>query len=60
MDKPWYLSKTIIGGALAAGSSLFGLGLAVDDITQIVDHLESIVATIGGLLAIYGRLRVGK
>ena len=60
MDKPWYLSKTIIGGVLAAGSSLFGLGLAVDDITQVTNHIDALVATIGGLLAIYGRIRVGK
>lgn len=69
--KPWYLSKTIWGGVLAAlvgALGLFGLGFPADFVSGVTDDvvrsIEAGVALVGGALAIWGRVKavtkVGK
>jgi len=65
--KPWYQSKTIIGGAVTLAATVAAIfGVEVDEQTQavIVDQgvaIGTAVATvIGGVLAIYGRLKASK
>lgn len=65
--KPWYLSKTVLGGVIAAGAGVAGLfGINLDALTQaeLLAHLDMIVtagsALVGGVLAIYGRLKATK
>lgn len=58
--KPWYQSKTIIGSFVAVGSGVaaaFGIALTPDDQTAIVDVVVAVGASVGGLLAIYGRVK---
>lgn len=58
--KAWWQSKTIIGGAVAVAAGLFGLfGVDIDVPTQesIVQNLVAIGSSLGGLVAIYGRLK---
>jgi hypothetical protein len=58
--KAWWQSKTIIGGAVAVTAGLFGLfGVDIDAPTQesIVHNLVAIGSSLGGLVAIYGRLK---
>lgn len=64
--KAWYLSKAIWGGVLAALAGmfqLFGATLAPDDLGQLndsagvlVDQGPAIVAAVGGILAVVGRV----
>lgn len=59
-EKPWYESKTIIGAVVAVGSGLaaaFGIVLAPEDQSAIVDVVVALGASVGGLLAIYGRVK---
>ncbi len=59
-EKPWWQSKTIWGGAIAVASGALGLfGIDVDAATQdvVVQNILMITSGIGGLLAIYGRLK---
>lgn len=60
MDKQWYKSKTIWGGLIAVIASIAGIDIGYSEATEIVDKVDSLVAIGGGLLAIYGRARVGK
>lgn len=59
--KAWYTSKTVWGGLLAILSpligSLFHVSVSDSDITQISDILSTIGTSIGGLLAVYGRIK---
>lgn len=58
-DKPWYLSKTIWGAAVAVAAPIANaLGIAVDAGMQaeIADAMLQTVGGIGGLVAIWGRL----
>jgi hypothetical protein len=60
-NKPWYQSKTIIGGIVAAACSVaaivFKREIGADMITLITDNIFSIVSALGGVLAIIGRLK---
>jgi len=65
--KPWYASKTVWGGIVAAAAgvaSLAGYELSPDTQAFLADQAVAIatsVATIvGGVLAIYGRLNAKK
>jgi len=61
--KPWYQSKTILGGIVAVGSAAagaFGITLGPDELMGLVAALSSIGSGIGGLLAIIGRIRAIK
>jgi uncharacterized protein YcfJ len=59
-SKPWYQSKTILGGAVAIGAAVGGVfGLQLDPTTQqgIVEALCLLGSGFGGLLAIVGRVK---
>ena len=57
--KNWYHSKTIWGALIAIGASVLhaaGIDIEAGDQSQIVDSVVNIAGTIGGLVAIYGRI----
>lgn len=57
--KPWYQSKAIWGALIAVGSSVVnasGVDLGVDDQGQLADAAVTLAGTIGGLVALYGRV----
>lgn len=61
--KPWYMSKTVWGGliAVAAGAAgAFGYTIAPDDQAQIVDAVVAVATVVGGLLAVFGRVKASK
>lgn len=61
--KSWYMSKTVWGGliAVAAGAAgAFGYTIAPDDQAQIVDAVVVVATVIGGLLAVFGRVKASK
>ncbi|HET7411768.1 MAG TPA: hypothetical protein VFJ18_03815 [Pararhizobium sp.] len=58
-SKPWYLSKTLWGAAVAVAASLAGLaGIDITgaDQTTIADSALQIASAAGALVAIFGRL----
>jgi len=58
--KQWYQSRTIWGALIAIAASLAhagGMTLSAGDQGQMVDSLVSVSGALGGLFAIYGRLR---
>jgi len=62
-EKAWYTSKTVWGGLIAVGAAIAsGFGVVVDADTQgqIADLIVVGVGAIGGLIAIYGRVKAGK
>ena len=57
--KAWYQSKTIWGAVVAilglvAGA--FGYGIGAEDQASLIDIMTTTGASLGGLLAIYGRV----
>lgn len=61
--KNWYQSKSIWGGiitVLAVLLGAFGYTLTGDDQAALVEIVSAIVGAIGGLLAIYGRVKASK
>lgn len=62
-SKPWWQSKAIWGGILAIGAAVAGgFGYTVDAGTQAEtqETIVGIVSAVGGLLAIYGRIKASK
>lgn len=62
-SKSWYESKAVWGGLIAVASAAVGtFGVVVDADTQaqIADLIVVGVGAVGGLLAIYGRIKAGK
>lgn len=62
-QKAWWQSRAVIGGLVALGAGVAGIfGYAVDTNTQegIVTLVTGIVGGIGGLVAIYGRVKAQK
>jgi len=60
MPKEWYKSKTVWGGIIAVGAAIagaFGISLDVATQYQISDYIVVGVGAVGGLLAIYGRVK---
>lgn len=58
--KTWYQSRTIWGALIAIGASLAhagGYSLTAADQGQIADAAVSLAGTMGGLMAIWGRIR---
>ena len=61
--KPWYMSKTIIGAVvtvLALVAGIFGYGIGAEDQAALADYAVTIGGVVGGLLAIYGRVKASK
>lgn len=61
--KHWYQSKTIIGAVvtvLALVLTAFGYGIGAEDQAALVDYAVSLGGVVGGLLAIYGRVKASK
>jgi hypothetical protein len=57
--KPWYMSRTIWGGLVAAGAAfggLFGLSLEGADQAALTEALLQAVGAAGAVVAILGRL----
>ncbi|MFZ5645827.1 MAG: hypothetical protein ACOY46_19900 [Bacillota bacterium] len=62
-NKKWWQSKTVWGGMVAVGAAVAGaFGLQIDGQTQneITEYITVGAGAIGGLLAIYGRLKADK
>ena len=61
--KSWYASKAVWGGLIAVGAAVaggFGVVVDADTQSQIADLIVIGVGAVGGLLAIYGRIKAGK
>jgi len=61
--KPFWQSKTVIGGAVAVIASIlaaFGHPVQADLQTALTDNVFNIVASVGAVLAIYGRFKASK
>lgn len=61
--KPWYQSKTVWGALIAIAAPLLGrsgLELGGAEQAEIADALTTLAGTVGGLLALYGRLTATK
>jgi len=66
--KPWYASTGVWGSVVAIGAGLvgtvWGINVTEADQTAIVTGVTTIVGGIGGMIALWGRLRaktkVGK
>lgn len=61
--KSIFASKGVWGGViavLAGGAGLLGFTVTASDTSSIVSHIDSIVAAVGGLLAIWGRISATK
>ncbi len=57
--KPWYMSRTVWGALIAIAASLAnaaGVEIKAADEGELADLLVSAAGTIGGLIAIYGRI----
>jgi hypothetical protein len=62
-SKLWWQSRTVWGGLIAAFAglaSVAGLSLTDVDQTQLADAACAIASAVGGVLAIYGRVRATK
>jgi hypothetical protein len=62
-SKQWYQSKTVWGALVAIVASLLhvsGMDLDAGGQQQLADSLVAISGAVGGLIALYGRLRADK
>lgn len=60
MEKKWWESKAVWGGLIAVGAAAagaFGIVIDVDTQDQIAECVVVAATAIGGLLAIYGRVK---
>ena len=57
-EKPWYLSRTILGGAVAVIAG--GLGLSSADAEEFTRLLTDFASLAGGALAVYGRIKATR
>lgn len=61
--KAWYESKAVWGGLITVAAAIagaFGVSIGADMQGQIVDYVVLGASAIGGLAAIYGRIRASK
>ncbi|MCR6498897.1 hypothetical protein MUO32_07640 [Shinella sp. CPCC 101442] len=57
--KPWYKSRTVWGALIAIAASLAnaaGVEVTTGDEGELTDLLVAAAGTIGGVIAIYGRI----
>ena len=62
-NKSWWASKTVWGGllALVAGvAGVFGYQLLPEDQAALIDGGAALAASLGGVIAIWGRVRASK
>lgn len=58
--KPWYQSRAVWGGIVAAVAGVAGaFGLAIDE-PSLVEISMNLSAAVGGILAIYGRYKADR
>jgi len=60
MEKKWWESKAVVGGLItvcAAAVGAFGIVIDADTQDQIAEFVVVVATAIGGLLAIYGRVK---
>lgn len=57
-NKPWWMSKAILGGAAAILAGLLGLSSA--DAAQLTQLLTDVASVAGGALAVYGRVKATR
>jgi Na+-transporting NADH:ubiquinone oxidoreductase subunit NqrE len=60
MEKKWYQSKAVWGGLIAVAAAIagaFGYAISPDDQASIVEAVVAIGGGIGGVLAVYGRVK---
>lgn len=58
--KQWYQSKTVWGALIAMGAPLLrhvGVEMGLAEQANLADALATIAGALGGVLAIYGRIR---
>lgn len=58
--KTWYQSRTIWGAIIAISASLAhagGYSISTADQAQLADAVLSLAGTVGGLVAIWGRMK---
>lgn len=63
MNKAWFESKTIWGGLVTLLSvvlSVLGYQLTSEDQEMLVAVITAVMGSIGGLLAIWGRVKASK
>lgn len=59
-QKPWYQSKAVIGGIVAVLASIaaaFGYAVSPESQGEITNLVVAIAGGVGGLLAVYGRIK---
>lgn len=62
-SKPWYQSKAVIGGVVAAVAGLLafaGVDIGIEDQGILTDAVLGLVGAIGGILAVYGRVKADR
>ncbi len=62
-EKQWYQSRTVWGALVAIAASLAQIGgvdMASDLQNDLAGNLVSLSGALGGLLAIYGRMKADK
>jgi len=56
VEKPWWKSRAVWGGIVAAVAPLLAmLGVNIDE-PQLLNIIMSLVAVAGGIAAVYGRV----
>jgi hypothetical protein len=57
--KPWWMSRTILGGIAAIIAGMLGLS-SCEDADLIRELLTQLASVAGGVLAIYGRIKATR
>jgi len=60
MEKKWYQSKAVWGGLIAVAAAIagaFGYAVSPEDQSSLVDAIVAIGGGVGGVLAVYGRVK---
>jgi len=60
MGKKWYQSKAVWGGLIAVAAAIagaFGYAVSPEEQASLVEALVAIGGGVGGVLAVYGRVK---